>query len=222
MKGKLIVIDGVDASGKATQTALLVERLKKEGKNVEVFDFPQYGNWSAVFVEKYLRGDFGSMKEVNPYTVSLFFALDRYAASFKLKKLLEEGCIVVSNRYTTSNMGHQASKIKDPKEREKFLKWLEEIEFNHLGIPRPDVVVFLHVPAEIGQKLVEQKGERGYIGNKKDIAEEDVEHQKESEKNYNDLSKKFVWKAVECVEKGSLLSKEEIAENVWNALKGIF
>ena len=95
MKGKLIVIDGSDGSGKATQTALLVERLKKEGKNVEVFDFPQYGNWSAVFVEKYLRGEFGSMKEVNPYTASLFYALDRYAASFKLKKLLEDGYTII-------------------------------------------------------------------------------------------------------------------------------
>ena len=119
-------------------------------------------------------------------------------------------------------MGHQASKIKDEKEKEKLLKWLEELEFGHLGLPKPDAVIFLHIPAEIGQKLVEQKGERNYIGNKKDIAEEDLEHQKESEKNYISLSEKFGWKKIECVDNGKLLSKEEVAERVWNALNGTF
>ncbi len=216
MKGKLIVIEGTDGSGKATQTNLLVERLKKEGKNVEVFDFPQYGNWSAVFIEKYLRGEFGSAKEVNPHTASLFYALDRYAASFRLKKLLEEGYIIVSNRYTTTNMGHQAGKIKDPIKREAFLKWLDQTEFELLGIPRPDIVIFLHVTPEIGQKLVEKKGHRDYIGNKKDIHEASLQHLADSEQAYLEVVAKMKWKKIECIENGRLLPKEEISKRIWN------
>ena len=220
-KGKLIVIEGTDGSGKATQIAILIDRLKKENK-VEAFDFPQYGNWSAIFVEKYLRGEFGSSDEVSPYKASLFFALDRYAASFKIKKLMEDGYTVIANRYTTSNMGHQAGKIKDQKEREKFLKWLDELEFTHLGLPKPDIVIFLHMPAEIGQKLVEKKGHRDYIGDKKDIHESDIYHLRDSEKAYLQVAKMFKWKTIECVENGSLLSKEKIAERVYSLLKGIF
>ena len=219
MKGKLIVIEGTDGSGKATQTALLVERLKKEGKKIEVFDFPQYGNWSAVFVEKYLRGEFGSAEEVNAQTASLFYALDRYAASFRLKKLLNEGYTIVSNRYTTTNMGHQAGKIKNHTEREKFLKWLDQTEFELLGIPKPDLVIFLHVAPEIGQKLVESKGHRDYIGNKKDIHEASLQHLTDSERAYLEVAEKFSWKKIECVKNGKLLSKEEISECVWKIVE---
>ncbi len=219
MKGKLIVIEGTDGSGKATQIGLLVERLKKEGKKVEILDFPQYGTWSAVFVEKYLRGEFGTAEEVNAKKASLFYALDRYAASFKIRKMLEEGVYVLSNRYTTSNMGHQAGKIKDKKEREQFLSWLEDLEYNILGIPKPDLVIFLHVPADVGQKLVEGKGHRDYIGgNKKDLHEKDINHLKEAEYAYLEVAEKFSWKKIECVE-GSLLSKEEISERVWKVVE---
>ena len=116
-----IVIDGTDGSGKATQTQLLVEKLKSLGFDVEIADFPQYGQKSAGLVEEYLNGVYGSAQDVGPYRASILYAVDRYAASFKIKKWLEEGKIVVSNRYVSANMGHQAGKIKDYAERDKFL-----------------------------------------------------------------------------------------------------
>jgi len=138
-----------DGSGKATQTNLLVDRLRQSGYQVEVADFPRYGKKSAALVEDYLNGKFGSPKEVGPYRASIFYAIDRYDASFEIKKWLEQGKIVICNRYVSANMGHQAGKIENKEERDKFLNWLEDLEFNIFNIPKPDVVIFLYVPPEI-------------------------------------------------------------------------
>jgi len=219
MVGKLIVIDGTDGSGKATQTKLLVEMLKKEGKQVEYVDFPRYGQKSAALVEEYLNGKFGIADEVGPYRASIFYAVDRYAASFELKKWLSEGKIVIANRYVSSNMGHQAGKIKDKKERKKFLKWLEELEYNIFGIPRPDINVLLYIPPEIGQKLVEQKGHRDYIGDKKDIHEADIQHLKNAAEAYKYVAKRYKWIIIDCAPKNKLKTIEEIHEILWNKIK---
>ena len=168
-QGKFIIIDGTDGSGKATQTKLLVERLKNEKHQVEMIDFPQYGQKSAGLVEEYLNGKYGSAQEVGPYRASIFYACDRYAASGQIKKWLTDGKIIICNRYVSSNMGHQAGKIADLKERDKFLEWLFELEYNLFGIPKPDVNILLFMPPEIGQELVDQKGHRDYIGDKKEI-----------------------------------------------------
>ncbi|HDH07740.1 MAG TPA: thymidylate kinase, partial [Candidatus Moranbacteria bacterium] len=143
--GKFIVIDGTDGSGKATQTKLLVERLKNDGHDVEIADFPQYGKKSAGLIEKYLNGKYGSAEEVGPYRASIFYACDRYDASFKIRKAVEEGKIVISNRYVTANMGHQGGKIKDPEERKKYFNWLYNLEYETFSIPRPDLNIILHV-----------------------------------------------------------------------------
>ena len=172
-QGKLIVIDGTDGSGKGTQSAKLIERLMKDGKRAQLTDFPQYGQTSAHFVEKYLRGEYGRADDVGPYRASLFYALDRYDASFQMRQWLEAGTIIVSNRYTSSNMGHQAGKIADTKEREKFLAWLKDLEYDMLRIPKPDASVLLYMPPEIGQQLVDKKLDRAYtLGKKRDIHEE--------------------------------------------------
>src|SRR5574341_73453 len=172
MKGVFIVIEGTDGTGKATQTLKLVEFLKKEGKAVETFDFPQYGQPSAHFVENYLNGKYGT--EINPYTASLFYALDRYHASAKIRQALSEGKIVISNRYVASNMGHQGGKIDNSEKRHEYFKWNEDIEYNILGIPRPDLNIILHVPSEIAQNLVDKKGSRAYVGGqKRDLHEKD-------------------------------------------------
>ncbi len=152
-----IVIDGTDGAGKGTQTDILIERLTSMGKKAKRFDFPRYGKPSAALVEQYLRGEFG--KDITPKQASILFAIDRFAAKDELKKALDEG-IVISNRYVSSNMGHQAGKIQDEKEREAFLNWLDELEYDILGLPRPDISIFLDVPPELGQKLVDKKGER--------------------------------------------------------------
>ena len=157
-KGKFIVIDGTDGSGKATQTEKLVDRLRAEEYSVFMLDFPQYGERSAALVEDYLNGKFGTAEEVGPYRASIFYACDRFAASKKIKERLERGEVVVSNRYVSANMGHQAGKIADPLERDNFLEWLESLEYDIFGIPRPDCQILLYADPVIAQKLVDKKG----------------------------------------------------------------
>jgi dTMP kinase len=120
-------------------------------------DFPRYGERSAVLVEDYLNGKFGSAQDVGAYRASIFYACDRYAASFQIKQWLEEGKIVISNRYVSANMGHQSGKIKEIPEVEKFLAWLENLEYEIFQIPRPDATMLLYMPVKIGQELVDQK-----------------------------------------------------------------
>src|SRR3989344_8794901 len=136
MTSKLIVIDGMDSSGKATQTELLINSLNQNNVQTEKADFPQYNNPSSIFVQKYLNGEFGEANEVNPYTASLFYALDRYAAVKQLKEWLHQNKTIIANRYTPANQAYQGAKIKDKSKREEFLKWLDNIEHNILNIPR--------------------------------------------------------------------------------------
>jgi dTMP kinase len=219
-KGKLIVIDGTDGSGKATQTKILAEKLRKEGHSVEFIDFPQYGQKSAALVEEYLNGKFGSEKEVGPYRASIFYACDRYAASFRISKWLSEGRIVIANRYTSSNMGHQAGKIKDANERDKFLSWLEDLEFNIFGIPWPDINILLYMPPEIGQRLVDKKGYREYVGGKKrDIHESDLNHLKNAAAAYKYCAKKYNWLVIDCAPNGSLREINDISNEVFEKVK---
>jgi len=222
MKGKLIVIDGTDGSGKGTQSALLIERLSREGREVKLTDFPQYGQPSAFFVEKYLRGEYGSLETVDAYKASLFYALDRYDASFYMQKWLEDGMIIVSNRYVSSNMGHQAGKIADAVEREKFLTWLKDLEYRMLSIPKPDVNILLFMPPEVGQALVDKKGDRAYTkGKKRDIHEGDIEHLRQASEAYREVAKREGWKIIHCVKEDRITPRaiEEIHEEIYAYLK---
>ncbi len=223
MEGKLIVISGSDGSGKATQTQLLIARLRANNRDVEATDFPQYGSWSAVFVEKYLNGLFGTAEEVGPYKASIFFALDRYSKHFEMKKWLEKGKIIISNRYVSANQGHQGGKIQDPAKRKEYLDWLDHLEFKLFNIPRPDLNLFLHVPPEIGRKLVGQKGARDYLGGKKrDIHEADINHQKNTESSYLYLVNNFPgWRKIDCMKNNKLRSKEDIHEEIWKIVREI-
>lgn len=220
-KGKFIVIDGTDGSGKATQTNLLVEKLKNNAYEVEIADFPQYGKKSAGLVEEYLNGKYGGAEEVGPYRASIFYACDRYDASFKIKKYLAEGKVVVSNRYVTANLGHQGGKIKNSIERKKFFDWLYNLEYEIFSIPRPDINLILHVDAAIAQKLVDQKGERDYInGIKRDIHEDDLEHLRDAEKVYLEIATSFPnFALIECCENNQIMTKGKISELIWNKVK---
>lgn len=198
-KGKFIVIDGTDGSGKATQTKLLVKALKKSGKDVEVVDFPQYGAKSAGLVEEYLNGKYGTAKEVGPYIASIFYACDRYDASFKIKSWLEEGKIVISNRYVSSNMGHQSGKIHSRTKREEYLDWLDNLEFKLFSIPRPDLTMLLYIDPITGQKWVDKKGHRDYVGGKKrDIHEADLQHLKDAADAYHFVATKYKWPIIQA------------------------
>lgn len=222
MIGKLLVIDGTDGSGKGTQTKILVERLKNEGYRVETISFPQYGQKSAGPIENYLNGQYGSSDEVGPYRASIFYAIDRYDASFKMKKWITEGAIVVCDRYVTANMGHQGSKIKNEKELSEYLEWLHHLEYHIFDIPKPDLNVILHVTPETSQRLVDQKAQREYIGDKKrDILEADLTHLRDAEKTYMTIAKRHpeFFKVIECEEGEILKSPEEISEILWSTIQ---
>jgi thymidylate kinase len=198
-RGLLIVIEGGDGSGKTTQFNLLKNKLIKDGHSVETVDFPQYGNPSAVMVEKYLNGDFGTAKEVSAHQASIFYAADRYEASFRMKEWLAEGKMILANRYATSNMVHQSGKIKNIADRDKFLDWLDELEFKIFDIPRPDLVFFMNISAEISQGLALKKDARhDNIKSKNDIHENDLEHLKDALEAGNYVAKKYNWELINC------------------------
>lgn len=212
-KGRLIVIEGTDGSGKATQTKLLAEKLGKEGYKVKTIDFPQYGKESAKLVEDYLAGKFGPVDKVDPYEVAKYYACDRKEAAPAIRRWIDDGNIVIANRYQQSNKGHQAGKIKSGKKREEFIRWLDDLEYNQYKIPKPDLIMFLHVPAEIAQSLVTKRG------NKKDIHEADLQHLKDTEQAYMEIAKKEGWTIVECVKDREIMPIEDIQQIVWGRIK---
>jgi dTMP kinase len=220
-KGKFIVLDGADGSGKATQAKILANKLKKEGYKVEELNFPQYGTKSAGLVEEYLNGNFGTAQQVGPYRASILYACDRYAASFKIRKWIEDGKIVICDRYVTANMGHQGGKIASSLERKKYFRWLYDLEYKIFSIPKPDVNLILHVDAVMAQKMVDLKSKRSYIKNgKRDIHENDLKHLRAAEKVYLEIAKDFPdFQLIECVRDGVVLSREEIGDLIWKKLK---
>lgn len=221
MEGKFIVIDGTDGSGKGTQTELLIKKLESARFNVAKADFPQYGKKSAGAVEEYLNGKYGGAHEVGPYASSILFAVDRYDASFQIRQWLKEGKVVISNRYVTANMGHQGGKIDNDEERQKYFKWLDDLEFGIFGIPRPHLNIILHVDAAVAQKLVDQKAPRDYVGGKKrDIHEADLDHLKKAEKTYLEIAQQFPHcSLIECSPTGEILPIETIHGLIWQRIE---
>jgi len=221
-KGKLIVIDGTDGSGKGTQTELLLKYLDEKKIKNKYIDFPRYyTSFHGQMVGRYLAGEFGSLESSSPYLTSLFYALDRLTARDEIVDWLEEGNAVVANRYTTSSMAFQTARI-DKEKREDFLKWLYEMEYKEHKLPKEDIVIFLYVPVEISQKLIEQKAARDYTGGKKkDINEANVAYQREVLKLYLELAKENKhWEVIKCVDsRGKLLPIPVVHERIVVALK---
>lgn len=214
-KGKFIVLEGTDGSGKTEQFRRLVRRLRKAGYEVVTRDFPQYQSQSSYFVREYLKGKYGTWREVGPQRASIFYAIDRYDVGLKIKRDLEAGKIVVSNRYVASNFGHQGAKIKETKKRRAFLKWDHEFEYDLLGIPKPDLNIFLRVPAEIANRLIGKRGRR------RDV-HENIGHLRAAERSYEDAIRLFRrdFRVIECTDRrGNLASIEEIHERVWKAVQ---
>lgn len=225
MKGKLIVIEsGSDASGKATQTKILFERLLKEKYNVKNIEYPNYKSESSALVKMYLNGDFGDNPEdVNAYVASTFYTVDRFA-SYKTewKKFYEEGGIIIADRYTTSNMVHQASKINDEVERDKFLDWLCNFEYNIFKLPKPDCVIFLDMPPKYSKMLLEQR-ESKFIGKqKKDIHENNYDYLVNSYNNALYIANKYNWNKINCVKDGVIKTVDEIHEDIYKLVINYF
>ncbi len=224
-KGKFFVFEGIDGGGKSTQTKLLSEYLNNKGYKVEKIDFPQHGEKSSGLVDEYLIGKYGEAKDVGPYIASIFYACDRYDASFKIRKWLEEGKIVISDRYLVSNIGHQGGKIKNIKSWRKYVNWLYDLEYGLFKIPKPDCTFILKTSAEFSLKLAnkitdakKQERRKSYLGDdkKQDIHEKDKSHLFNALNSYIRASKEFPkdFKVVECLEKGELLSREIISQKI--------
>jgi len=230
-RGKFVVLEGIDGSGKSTQAKLLAKALEKEGYKISFIDFPQHGQKSAGLVDEYLTGKYGKKaKEVSPYQASVFYACDRYDASFKIRNLLKKGFIVIADRYIGSNVGHQGGKIKNLKERRKYLRWLYDLEYGIFKIPKPDINFILKIKPKIAQnlskkifdkeKLVKKKG---YLGHKKDIHEKDLSHLEDAEKAYLFAAREFPkdFKVIECFEKLKLLPPDVIHQKILKIVKKI-
>jgi dTMP kinase len=196
---------------------LLADKLRTAGYDVATFDFPQYDKPSSYFVKRYLGGAYGSADQVGPYTGSLFYSLDRYEAAPLIRQALSEGKIVISNRFAGSNMAHQGTKFANAEQRRGFFIWLDNLEFQMLGIPRPDINLVLRVPAEISLELLQDKDQPAYLGNKQDIHESDISHLQRSVEVYDDLANLFPkdFSRIDCVRGGELLPIEAVHRLVW-------
>ena len=191
-QGKLIVIEGSDGSGKATQTKKLFDRLSDLEGRVKRLSFPNYESESSAIIRMYLRGDFGgTAEEVNPYAAATFYAIDRFASYFAWKDFYKQGGIVLSDRYVESNMVYQAAKLSKKGERTKFLTWIEDLEYNRYGLPRADLTIFLDMPPDVSAILRKERG-------RADIHENDAAYMAKIYATYKELAKKYGWKVVDC------------------------
>ena len=215
--GKLFVIEGVDGAGKATQTKKLFDRLSDEGRDPLMVSFPDYDSKSSDIVKMYLAGDFGkNASDVDAKTASTFFAIDRYV-SYKTKwgADYESGRLVIADRYTTSNMVHQASKIDSDSEKEEFLDWLCDYEYGIYKLPKPDLTLFLDMPPEYGYKLTRDRANKITGDMVQDIHEKDRAYIKKSYDNALFVAKKLGWDIIECVRNGEIRTIEDIADEIY-------
>jgi dTMP kinase len=219
IKGRLIVIDGTDGSGKATQVALLEASLKKAGHKVKLVDFPEYyKNFFGKFIGHCLSEQYYNFINVHPKIASVLYAADRFESSKEINSYLEKGYIVLANRYVSANQIHQGGKIKNAKKRAEFIKWLDEMEYGVFKIPRPDLVLYLSVPLELSLRMMKERNKnskRNYVGNKKDVHEVDTDFQKNSRASALWLSKtlpNFI--KIDCANKKDILPREIIHQKV--------
>lgn len=222
-KGHFIVIEGTDGSGKSTQFEMLINRLRAENLKIKTANFPQYGKKSAGLVEEYLNGSYGSAEEVGPHRASIFYACDRYDASFKIKEWLDNGFSVISDRYVGSNVAYQGSKIKDDKKRQEYIDWVYDLEYNLFEIPKPDVNIILDVSLEASLELLQKRDEKAYLkGKKADIHESNIEHLKNTKNIYSYLAKTYPdFITITCMEGDQLCSREKIAGMIWDKVINI-
>ena len=216
--GKLIVIEGTDGSGKSTQFRLMSEHLQKDGVDFKHLVFPRYSEESSALIRMYLGGQFGSRpSDVNAYAASAFYAVDRYA-SYKMDwgQWYDQGGLILSDRYTTSNAVHQASKEDGPA-RQEFLKWLYEFEYDKLGLPRPDLTIYLDVPTDFTEKML--RGREQATNTKADIHEKDMEYLATCRRCGKEAAAYYDWTVIQCVKDGVMRTIEDIHQEIYAAVK---
>ncbi len=223
-KGKLIVIDGIDGSGKATQVNLLAKHLKREKVKFKTIDFPRYyDNFFGKMIGEYLSGKYGDFIQVDPRLASVLYAADRFEASKTIHRWLEAGYVVIADRYASANQIHQGGKIRDKKMRKEFISWLDTMEHGVFGIPRPDLIVYLDVPFEVSSEWLKRKvlqRSKKYLKGRKDVAEDNLVHLKDSRESAMSLAKgNKNWVKIECCSRGVCLEPEAVSERVRNAVR---
>ena len=211
--GKLIVIEGTDGSGKSTQFKKLIQRLEDEGKQFRQLEFPQYSEPSSALIKMYLGGEFGSKpSDVNAYAASAFYAVDRYASYKKVwGQWYENGGLIVSDRYTTSNAVHQTSK-EPPEKQGEFLKWLYEFEYDRLGLPRPDLTIYLDVPTDFTEKMMRKR--EADTNTSADIHEQDMEYLATCRRIGKTAAQYYGWTVIDCVRDGAMRTIEDIHQEI--------
>jgi dTMP kinase len=225
-RGKLIVLDGADGAGKATQTKLLIARMKKEKKKVATLDFPRYeSNLFGKLIGEALAGKHGDFVGMSPYIASTLYAADRFETKVQIEKWFASGTTVILDRYVSANQIHQGGKIHDPKERKKFLAWLDAMEYGVYKLPKPNIVIYLDVPYEVSKKLLVGTGatkRKTYMkGKDLDQAESSEEYLRKSRESALKMVKQSnQWERIVCTnKKGELLAREEVHELVWERVK---
>lgn len=225
-RGKLIVIDGTDGSGKATQVELLVKHLAKEKFKVKIVDFPEYySNFFGKFIAHCQSEQYYNFVQVHPKIASVLYAADRFEGKEKVEKWLKAGYTVVANRYASSNQIHQGGKISNTKKREAFIEWLAEMEYGVFKIPKPDVVFYLSLPMAVITRLIKERNKnsvRNYLGNKKDLVEKDKNYMENSHKSALWLAKtQKNWIKIDCMKDGELDTRENIHHEIYEKVKKI-
>lgn len=207
-----IIIEGIDGSGKATQTKLLVEHLRRANYQVGTFDFPGYQrNFFGKMVRRYLDGEFGPPTSVSPYLASLLYAMDRWESSGQIRDWQNTGHAIVLDRYVYSNLIHQTANLPSS-QRAEFRRWDITMEFDVLQLPKPDLTIFLHLPVQLAFQLIQQRGR------KPDGLERELAHLEAAERQCLLLAKTFLWHTIACTEDGKLLAPEVIHGQIWAAV----
>ncbi len=219
-RGKLIIIEGGDGSGKATQSFKLVERLNAAGIKALRITFPNYESPSSSLIKMYLGGAFGDSPEaVNPYVASTFYTVDRFASfTTEWKAEYETGTVIIADRYTTSNLVHQGAKIENADARKAYFKWLQEFEYTLFGLPRPDGVLFLDVPPSVSRQWISDRASKMDGSDQKDIHERDQDHLDKAYQTALELCALEDWIQVSAVESGCLLDVEQIHARIWTVI----
>ncbi len=222
--GRLIAFEGIDGSGKRTQLDLLHNLLAAGGAGHSVYSmaFPQYDSWFGKMVGQFLNGDFGSLDSVDPHFTALLYAGDRFEAKPKLQAALNNGQIVLVDRYIGSNLAHQTARVSEEK-RAAFRRWVEHLEYRIYDLPREDLIVYLRVPPREAQRLVAQKSARSYTAAKQDILEANLRHLEQASKMYDLLSLEAPWVTIHCYDSASraLRSPKDIAQEVLVAVNRV-
>ena len=216
--GKLIVFEGTDGSGKSTQFSLLTKRLHAEQVEFRTMVFPQYSEPSSALIRMYLGGEFGTKpSDVNAYAASTFYAVDRYASYQKVwKTYYRQGGLILSDRYTTSNAVHQASK-EPPERREEFFRWLQDFEYNRLELPRPGIVIYLDVPTELTGEMLRKRENRTHTH--ADIHEQNMDYLRQCRAVGMDAATHYGWTVIHCARNGKMRSIEEIHQEIYALVK---